>query len=238
MTQSVKIESLNKLLSDTHNLIEKINYLVYNKLYSYGETNDIRLKSFFSYCNISLEHGNAMRILIKNRQLNSAIALLRLQYESLVRSVWIYYLASNDFIYQLNQELSEEYRKLDNKMPTINEMLDKIDEYADNEKLPKKISVLLHEFKNNLLKYLHSHIHSGTLAFSREKTGYPVILIMQILQNSNGLVHFMNTLIATILKDDELLIQLIEFSYEYRECFPMTANDIIQKNSTEQNITH
>ena len=103
MTQSVKIESLNKLLSDTHNLIEKINYLVYNKLYSYGETNDIRLKSFFYYSNISLEHGNAMRILIENRLLNSAVALLRLQYESLVRSVWIYYLASNDFIYQLNQ---------------------------------------------------------------------------------------------------------------------------------------
>ena len=238
MTQSVKIESLNKLLSDTHNLIEKINYLVYNKLYSYGETNDIRLKSFFSYCNISLEHGNAMRILIENRQLNSAIALLRLQYESLVRSVWIYYLTPDNFVKQLNQELSEEYRKLDNKMPTINEMLEKIKEYADDVDLPKQISELLHEFKNNLLKYLHSHIHSGTLAFSREKTGYPVILIMQMLQNSNGLVHLMNMLIAIIFKDNELRKKLLQLCYEYRECFPMTPNDIIQKNSTEQNITH
>ena len=233
MTQSVKVESLDKLLSNTHNLIENINYLVYNKLCLYGEINDIRLKSFFAYSDISLEHGISIRILIENRQLNSAIALLRLQYESLVRAVWIYYIASDNFIAQLNQELSEEYRKLDNKMPTINEILDKIDEYADNVKLPKKISVLLHEFKNNLLKYLHSHIHSGTLAFSREQTGYPVILIMQILQNSNGLVHFMNMLIATILKDNELLIQLVELSNEYRECFPMSANDIIKKSSTE-----
>lgn len=231
MTQSVKIESLDKLLSNTNNLIEEINYLVYNRLYLYGEINDIRLKSFFYYSNISLEHGNAIRNLIENKHLNSAVALLRLQYESLVRSIWIYYFASDDFITQLNQELSEEYRKLDNKMPTINEMLDKVDKYADNEQLPKKISVLLHEFKNNLLKHLHSHIHSGTLAFSREQIGYPVILIMQILQNSNGLVNFMNMLIATILKDDELLIQLIELSDKYRECFPMTADDIIKKSA-------
>lgn len=46
-------------------------------------------------CGVSLEHACGVRILIENGYYTSAIPLLRVQYESVVRAVWLLYGATD-----------------------------------------------------------------------------------------------------------------------------------------------
>ncbi|WP_412034982.1 DUF6988 family protein, partial [Vibrio sp. 1403] len=46
-------------------------------------------------CSVSLEHAESLKILLATRNFTSALGLLRLQFESLVRGMWVLYAASD-----------------------------------------------------------------------------------------------------------------------------------------------
>ncbi len=78
-------------------------------------------------CSVSLEHAESLKILIANRNFTSALGLLRLQFESFVRGVWVMYAASDNAVSKLTAELNEENQRKANNLPMLSEMISQLE---------------------------------------------------------------------------------------------------------------
>ena len=61
----------------------------------------IRLDLVYQCCYISMEHGVAVQSLLKEKLYTSALALFRIQFESVVRAYWILFAATDEQVCEL-----------------------------------------------------------------------------------------------------------------------------------------
>ncbi|MGL5489227.1 MAG: DUF6988 family protein, partial [Shewanella sp.] len=59
-------------------------------------------------CSITFEHAESAKMLISAGNLTSATGLVRLQYEALVRAMWLLYAATDTDVLKLTSELTQE----------------------------------------------------------------------------------------------------------------------------------
>ena len=69
---------------------------------SYDASDKIRLCKIM--CSVSFEHAESFKILLASRNFTSAVGVLRLQFESYVRGVWLFYAASDSELNILTAE--------------------------------------------------------------------------------------------------------------------------------------
>lgn len=62
-------------------------------------------------CSIAFVHAESAKMLISGGNLTSATGLVRLQYEALVRAMWLLYAASDTAVSKLTSELTQEAAK-------------------------------------------------------------------------------------------------------------------------------
>lgn len=134
-------------------------------------------------CQIAYQHSQSAKLLIASRNYASAIALIRLQYESLVRAGWVLYVAKETNVNKLMAELSEETAQKANKLPMLSQMLT---ELLDSS-APKDFLMPLIEFKKYSWKPLSSFVHAGIHVVNRQNEGYPVELLKNLIKMSNAL---------------------------------------------------
>ena len=72
---------------------------------------------------LSFEHAHALRLLFGAWTPNSAAAMLRLQYESLLRAAWLLYAASDDQIGKVAVPLNQKAAAAAKNFPGADEML-------------------------------------------------------------------------------------------------------------------
>jgi hypothetical protein len=78
-------------------------------------------------CSISFEHSQSFKILLAARNFTSAIGMLRLQFETFVRGVWIYYAAKDSIIGKLSAELTNtNVKRADNNLPVLSKMIEEL----------------------------------------------------------------------------------------------------------------
>lgn len=148
-------------------------------------------------CAVSFEHATSVHALISLGNFTSALGILRMQYEALVKSIWALYAASENSIEKLHSELNNETAKWADKLPTLTEMLIELSREAPQQALGPLI-----EFRDYSWKPLSSYIHGGVHALSRHKKGYPSELLCQALKSSNGLL-IMAGMMLIILSGDK-----------------------------------
>ena len=165
---------------------------------------------------VSFEHAESLKLLIASGNSTSGIGMLRLQFEALVRSMWICYAASEERVSTLSSELtSESARKATNQHPGLSEMLTKLD-----GKAPKEAMDLLLEFKEYHWKPLSSFVHGGIHAIIRHGTGYPPTLLAPLVKGSNG-VSMMSAMMLVILSGDPAQQgKLPAIQTEFADCLP------------------
>jgi len=166
-------------------------------------------------CSISLEYANSARILIEAGNFTSAIGLMRLQYEAIVRAVWLLYAATDTAVSKLAVELTPESEQKASNMPILSLMLKQI-----NEKAPRQATQMLNEFKGVSGKAMNSFVHCGIHAVNRHDSGYPVHLIIQVLQNSNALSIMGGMILGIISGDKSAAINISKIQREYKDCLP------------------
>lgn len=120
-------------------------------------------------CSIAFEHAESAKMLISAGNLTSATGLVRLQYEALVRAMWLLYAATDTDVLKLTSELTQETADKANKLPMLSEMLEKLQGKSPQEPLD-----MLREFKEYSWKPLSSFIHGGLHAIHRHSKGYPL----------------------------------------------------------------
>lgn len=184
----------------------------------------------FILTDISSEHGHAVHVLAKDGCNISASSLLRLQFESLIKAQWIYWVAKDDIVERFYKPLTQQNAsQAEKRIPTINIILDDLDDAVREGVVPKRAVEMMREFKELTMKPSNSYVHTGMHAFSRKKDGFPEPLIIQILQNSNGLEALNAMLLATVVNSSNMMQRVLALQYLYIDSLPMHIPEIMDK---------
>lgn len=167
---------------------------------------------------LSLEHGFSALILVEQELYSSSLSLMRPQYESLLRGVWLLYAATNEEVVKLTRPLTVlSAQQAANADFSVKKMLDKLESCPD---APMALTLQLKEFKEITGKALNDYTHGGLHALSRSSTGYPIQLIYDVVRNSNAVVAI-GAQLASILTDDNENMQPVRRMHEdFADCLP------------------
>lgn len=147
-------------------------------------------------CDVTFEHASGVRSLAEAGLFASAAALLRIQFEALIRAMWLLYAASDAEIQTLLAPLNAENQKAATKLPMAKGMLDALKMTA-----PAAAIQPLLQFKEMSAGPMNSFVHSGVHPLQRQHQGFPTVLVEQVICSSNAL-NTMCGMLAAILTGD------------------------------------
>lgn len=171
-------------------------------------------------CGVSLEHAESLKILLVSGNFTSAVSLLRLQYESIVRGIWALYAATDIQVEKLTADLTDKAAKRADRMPLLAKMLQMLSSTA-----PIQAIAPLEEFKKYSWKPLSSYVHGGIHAIDRHSKGYPLQLIEQTLRASNGLCGVVGMFSAVLSDSQENVSEMSNLYKQYADCLPILSTD-------------
>lgn len=174
-------------------------------------------------CGVSFEHAESVKMLTATGNFTSALGLIRLQFEALVRAIWLFYAAPESSVSKLLNNFTREAVGNSEKLPMQAEMLKDLE-----EKAPREAMISLFGFKENSWKPLSSYVHGGIHALQRHSKGYPVALLIDTLKASNGL-SIMSAMHSIILSyDPSYSGQMQNIQISFRDCLPLekTADEL------------
>lgn len=172
-------------------------------------------------CSLALEHWHAVRSILKLGLLPSALVVHRSQFEALVRSVWLAYAAYDADLVKLTATLNLESEQAAKNIPTVNIMMQHI-----QEKAPVAAYSALANFKEHNWKALNSYTHAGIHPLRRHAEGYPDELLSAVLCNANGL-GVMSCMQAVVLSGAQpIQRRVLEIAAKYPRCTPSPAGNV------------
>lgn len=193
---------------------------VYRHVEQLSPCDDLRAAISFDSGALALEHASSSLELIDGGRLNSAMALMRPQFETLVRGIWLAHAASDLWVEKLAQPLTVSSEKQANDGPTPAEMLKQLEAGSDS---PHAIVDQLKEFKAVLWKPLSGFTHGGIHPLSRQVTGYSPQLVLGALRNSNGLLGLTAQLMSLMTGDVTQMGPVRQMHQEFSDCLPLVA---------------
>lgn len=184
---------------------------------SYQQANNTeRLSASASAAVVSIEHARALRCLIGVAHLPSAIALLRLQFETLTRAVWLLYAATESEVGLVSAPLSVDSEKEATRLLGLSKMLTALG--ASTHVSAVAPTAMLNQLKKTSLHALNSFIHGGIHPLQRHRSGYPDSLVIQALECSNGLLTMSGMILAVLSGDQILAIRMNRVHVGFEDC--------------------
>lgn len=176
-----------------------------------------RIQTSRIMCSIALEHAESAKFLISTRNLTSATGLVRLQYEALVKAMWLLYAASDIAVSKLSKELTPETAGSDKNAPSLSDILNSM-----QGKVPTEALDMLLEFKEYSWRPLNSFVHGGIHAIHRHSKGYPPALLIQMIKISNGVSMMVGMLLIILHGGGEQRGKIPKIQNEFSDCLPDT----------------
>lgn len=160
-----------------------------------GVSGDPNATAATRLCALALDHGRSLRMLLLQVP-PSAIALLRPQFETLVRAVWARHAARESDLARLLAPLTIESQQAARKLPGVADMLAAIETSG-----PKGAAALLGRARTRLWDGLNSYVHGGIHPIHRSEAGYPAQLLTDLLKSSNSFTILTLIVLAEITED-------------------------------------
>lgn len=172
---------------------------------------------------LAIEHAHAIRASFHIGAPNSALALLRIQSEALIRAAWLAYAASPQEVDALDQSLSHEAERAANKLPSYTAMLKELEKSA-----PHGLVKTLSDFYQNTRHPLNSFVHAGLHPLSRmRRAGIPESLMVTALQYSNALLHMSYRLVTGLGGHPQVKMDEVTRLWKsFVDCFPITKDTV------------
>lgn len=177
---------------------------------------ELRFELAFQSGLLSMEHATAAMLLMQTDMPAPAIALLRPQFESLVRAFWLMYAASETQVEKLSMPLTPATAKRGDDLPMLADMLKGLVTAAG---APKPIVAQLQAYKDISWKALNSFTHGGIHPLSKFVTGYPPKLVFDSLCNSNGILVMTAQMLCILSDDPENQAEWRKLIDEFSDCF-------------------
>lgn len=172
----------------------------------------------FQAASLSLEHGLGALVLLREGIYPSAYSLMRPQYESLVRGIWLLYAASDMWVGKLSESLTLESATRAKDGESVSDMLKHL-MHCNIAHTP--IVNQLIEYRDMTWKALNSYTHGGLHPLARTLTGYPEQLTCDILLNSNAKVALAAQLSAILTNDQRNMAPISQMHIEFADCLPL-----------------
>lgn len=169
-------------------------------------------------CSLCIEHGHVLRSAFSLLAPSSGSALLRLQYEALLRAAWLMFAATATQVEKLGNVLDVEAEQAAKNLPGYSEMLKGVLTAA-----PEALAAPLAEFNQYSRHALNSFVHSGIHALSRTRHGYPTEMALNVVRFSNGLSHFGYRLLANLSGSQRRMDRVARLYLDYSDCLPVTT---------------
>lgn len=167
---------------------------------------------------LSLDHARGTLMLIGNGLGTSALSLLRPQYESLVRGIWLLHAATDNWVDKLSEPLTVESARRANEGPMLAELLKQL----DGSDAPAQLVDQLRQFKDVSWKALSSYTHGGIHPLTRTLAGFPVQLAIDAMRNSNALVCIAAQLTAILTGDPQRNMPAVrKLHVDFADCLPI-----------------
>ncbi len=214
MTETQYINNLEELLCRSSDLDDAIMNILDPESYQVFDASK-RITASFLACSVSFEHGRSLRVLIHEDFPTSAISLMRLQYEALLRAVWLLYAAPDSSVEKLQTKLTSDTEKAANKLPMLSEMLKAIE-----GKAPSAAVQMLTHFKDVSAGALNSFVHGGIHPLQRVSDGYPLPLLIGVIRNSNGLLTMSGMMFAILSGNSVLAKRMGGIQMAFKDCLP------------------
>ncbi len=170
-------------------------------------------------CKLCIEHASVLRAAFAVGAPNSGAAVLRLQYEALLRASWLLYAASPAHISKLARALDLEAEQGAKNLPGYMEMFE-----AVVKKAPEGLGAPLAEFNQYSRHALNSFVHSGIHHLRRAREGFPLEIASTIVRFSNGLMHFAYRMLASLSGSQRRMDRVTGVYLAFPDCVPGTTN--------------
>jgi hypothetical protein len=167
-------------------------------------------------CVLCIEHARVLRAAFAVAAPNSGSAVLRLQYEALLRAAWLLYAATPSHIDKLGRTLDLEAEQAAKNLPGYMDMLD-----AVTKKAPQGLSAPIAEFNQYSRHALNSFVHSGIHPLQRAREGYPLEIAVTMVRFSNGLMHFAYRMLASLSGSSRRMDRVTHLYLQFTDCVPM-----------------
>ena len=190
------------------NLIETIDKPLYE--------NTERLRASGNFCQISIEHSCAVRTLSESRMFTSCFVVMRAQFESLLRAVWLLYCATDREVERLNGSMDPDGEQAAKNLAQPQAMLDDLAS-KPGAKVPFDS---LAEFKGSSWRALNSFTHAGLHPLKRHVEGYPLELVLANVRMSNALALMAGMHFCILTGIPNFQKALIPFYERYKDCLP------------------
>lgn len=210
-------KSLNSLLDRT----AKFRNVIHDHVGCLVPAEGKRFTVAFQAALLSLEHGLGGLVLFNAGIYPSAYSLMRPQYESLVRGVWLLYAASETWVEKLSEPLTLENATRAKDGESVADMLKSLQAC---ERAPAHVVKQLIEYKEVTWKALNSYTHGGLHPLARTLTGYPEQLSYDVLRNSNAKVALAAQLAAILTNDQRNMEPIRQMHVEFADCLPPLSN--------------
>jgi hypothetical protein len=181
---------------------------------------------------VAIEYGTALNALFGLGLANSAVALLRIEYEALLRSAWLLYAASDIQVEKASALLTRESANSAKNLPNAEAMLLDLD--LDLERKMQTFPGLaglvlpLRELRDEAWKPMNAFVHCGIHPLARVRDGFPEELAVSMIKISNGLIHFAARLLSRFTGDLEVMRQIDEAYKQFQDVVPI----VIESNAS------
>jgi hypothetical protein len=148
------------------------------------------------FCRAALEHAISQRVLIGAGHHGTALALVRLHFETTVRAAWVPLGASEEWLNKFTEPVPMGSFNEPNLGPPIPSMLDAIEAHAPD---------MAHEGRRlyQTVKVMHSFVHGGAHLVVHALRGYPPDKMIDVLRNRNLLCLMLcNVIVVTSGKSE------------------------------------
>lgn len=174
-----------------------------------------KLELAYTACSLAYEHWHAIRQLLSGGFLPSALVLHRTQFETIVRSIWLTYAATETDIAKLSADLNPESEQAAKGISQTQEMIEAIKKHG-----PVAAYDAVSRFKEYSWKALNSYTHSGIHPLNRHTQGYPVVLLQNVLRNVNGLGVLTGMQIAAIAGSPPVQREVLKLAAKFPKLMP------------------
>jgi hypothetical protein len=187
---------------------------IVHEVYLIDHDSSIRSVLTKSLSGISFEHSNSIMHLMAVYNYTTAVSLLRLQYEAVVRAMWLHFAAKDTFLTKYAAPI--DMKKLPPDFPTITEMIEHISNCP-----VKGPGEMLSSFKEVTWSGMNSFVHNGFLPIERFLNGYPEALLIQIVESSNAL-NIMVAMVLARMSGDYSLVSLVkQLQIDFKDSLPV-----------------
>lgn len=170
---------------------------------------------------LAFEHGYALRVLFGAGAPSSAAAILRLQYEALLRGAWLLYAAPEGQVEKLSAVLTPETATAAKNVSSAERMLLALEATAERAPNLSGLVLPLREMRDSAWGPMNGFVHTGLHAIARTQDGFPLELAANLVKLSNGMLHMSARLLARTTASAALALK-VDRSYErFQDVLPM-----------------